>query len=403
MKIINYKIRGSVSITVMVLGTMLGLGLIGLVWFGNNDGLGFKNKDSLLAAVSSTTCTDTDGGRNYTQAGYVVVSDFPNSQYTDSCSQEAGIVSLSEFYCEDGKSKAETVVCPKGCTNGACTGGLLTISVSSTPTAQTVIAGTNELEFARYIFDASDSGDDLKLISMPLAYKYLSGRATDLTNCKLYDGSAALTTGSNVVNPATSGQAINFILDGGGLNILKGFIKELSLKCNLYSGASGSYQWGYDSMKSPTIVNLISGQPATVIGRGSSGQLMTATTVGPTLTIGVSTVPTAQTVIAGTYQFEFARYILDINNSIEDLKIAFLPLKYDVSNGGKATDLYSCKLYDGTTAATTGLNVVNPSTIGSSFQFTFDGTGLLIPKGFIKQLSLKCDIKAAALGIYLWG
>src|SRR3989344_2666607 len=194
MKNINYKIRGSVSIAVIALGAMTGLGLIALVWFWDNSGLGFENKDNLLAAVSSTICTDTDGGRNYSQAGYVVVSDFPNTQYEDSCTLDSvtGIASLSEFYCESGQRKFETVTCPKGCTNGACAGGLLTISVSSTPAAQTVIAGTYELEFARYIFDASNSGDDLKLISMPLAYKYLSGRAIDLTNCKLYEGSKAL-------------------------------------------------------------------------------------------------------------------------------------------------------------------------------------------------------------------
>ena len=60
MKNINYKIRGSVSIAVIALGAMTGLGLIALVWFGDNSGLGFENKDNLLAAVSSTICTDTE-------------------------------------------------------------------------------------------------------------------------------------------------------------------------------------------------------------------------------------------------------------------------------------------------------------------------------------------------------
>ena len=51
----------------------------------------------------------------------------------------------------------------------------------------------------------------------------------------------------------------------------------------------------------------------------------------------------------------------------------------------------------------TGGNVLNPSTAGSSTTVTFDGSGLVLPKGTTKSLSLKCDIKTGVTAEYYWG
>src|SRR3989344_5470043 len=48
--------------------------------------------------------------------------------------------------------------------------GALTVSAQPVPTAQTIIAGASQFEFARYNFDATGSGEDIRLVSIPLTY-----------------------------------------------------------------------------------------------------------------------------------------------------------------------------------------------------------------------------------------
>jgi len=106
-------------------------------------------------------------------------------------------------------------------------------------------------------------------------------------------------------------------------------------------------------------------------------------------------------VIAGTNQFEFARYALDTSASGEDLRLVSFPAEYN-NTTGTATDLTNCFMYDGSVKLNTN-SVVNPSARGSSTSFVFDGTGLTLTKGTTKTLSLKCDLKSAATGSYSWG
>lgn len=129
----------------------------------------------------------------------------------------------------------------------------------------------------------------------------------------------------------------------------------------------------------------------------------TMTVKSGSLAISVSSVPIAQTVIAGAKGFEFARYILDATASGEDVRMVSIPLEYNTPSGGSASSLSNCQLYDGSTSITTGSNVVNPTAIASATTFTFDGSGLILPKGTTKSLSLKCDLAGGATGGYQWG
>src|SRR3989344_8792370 len=108
--------------------------------------------------------------------------------------------------------------------------GALTVSVSSVPLAQTIIAGSNDFTFANYIFDGTASGEDLRITTIPLYYD-TTGTATDLTNCRLYDG-ATVVNSSTVVNPSSVSSSTSFTFDGSGLVLPKGTSKTVALKCN---------------------------------------------------------------------------------------------------------------------------------------------------------------------------
>jgi inhibitor of cysteine peptidase len=78
----------------------------------------------------ASTCTDSDGGKDYYMKGTVTAG---GVNYTDSCTYCTGFCvnppcevtcgAVKEYYCEGNEVKSETYVCPSGytCKDGACT------------------------------------------------------------------------------------------------------------------------------------------------------------------------------------------------------------------------------------------------------------------------------------------
>lgn len=172
--------------------------------------------------------------------------------------------------------------------------GSLAVTVSSQPEARTVIAGAKGFEFARYIFDAVASGEDIRITTIPLYYDThladdTAGTRNSLTNCQLYDGqsvnSASLTTGSNVKNPASTDTASSttFTFDGTGLIMPKGTSKTLSVRCDVSSSAAGTFWWGLDTGQASSYTGatgLTSAQTIAETLNEALGQKMTAAASG---------------------------------------------------------------------------------------------------------------------------
>lgn len=67
-----------------------------------------------------STCTDTDGGKNYAVQGTITGTDYLGRpyNYTDRCT---GDTVLQEYYCDNtGTGVFIYYKCPNGCANGAC-------------------------------------------------------------------------------------------------------------------------------------------------------------------------------------------------------------------------------------------------------------------------------------------
>lgn len=209
--------------------------------------------------------------------------------------------------------------------------GALAISVSSQPTARTVIAGANNFEFARYVLDAGQSGEDLRVTSLPAKLTLSTIVATNLTSCQMFDGATSITSGSNLVNPAStvaSGDDVTFTFDGTGVIVPKGTSKTLSLKCNLSTSAtSGSLSWGLSALSSFTAASgVTSGQTVSETATAATGQTMTASTGGSyTVTADTSSAYYYRAVKAGSTNVPLAAFKFTAGNT-EDLdlkKVAF--------------------------------------------------------------------------------
>lgn len=262
----------------------------------------------------------------------------------------------------------------------------LTISVSSSPVAQTVVAGANAFVFANYQLDASGSGEDLRMTSVPLEFNAASG-ATNLTSCQLYDGATSLTTGSNVVNPSAQASSTVFTFDGSGLTIPKGAVKNLALKCNVASGATGGYSWGYDSGSSPSATGLTSGQSATITENDSAGQQMTMTSTGSLAVALDSSSPSYALAAAGTTDNTVSVLRFTSTNEAIDLEKVALTLTNTASNS--PSDLVRVTLWDGATMVGTALFTGNSDVATSTLS-----TVVRIPKDDSKILTVKADLSA---------
>ncbi len=143
----------------------------------------------------------------------------------------------------------------------------LTMGLSTSPSAQTIVAGGQSVLFANIQLDASQSGEDVRLSSIPLhidqAYVAAGGTVTNLTACQLYDSAGnALNYGANVVNSFTSlndatttaatTYTKTFTLNNS-LTIPKGTIANLALKCDVGTGATANDSYRFKTYSGDTL------------------------------------------------------------------------------------------------------------------------------------------------------
>ncbi|MFY9463104.1 MAG: peptidoglycan-binding protein [Candidatus Sungiibacteriota bacterium] len=265
--------------------------------------------------------------------------------------------------------------------------GAMTISVSSDPPAQTVVSGAQKFTFAKYLLDAGASGEDLRLPSFPMDFSGTS--ATNLTACQLYDGATALNTGSNTLNPSGNSSTTLVTFDGVGFTVPKGTVKTMEMKCNIASGATGVFQWGYDPSASPTITGLTSGQSVTPTENDSAGQRMTLAASG-SFTIALdSSSPSYALTAAGRTAVTASVFRVTATN--EAIRLTEFGLQ--LGNGGASSvpnassspqDVSKVTLWDGATkvgeAVFVGASYYASSTLSADFVVPKDGSKLLTAK-----------------------
>ncbi|KKW20176.1 MAG: hypothetical protein UY61_C0044G0002 [Candidatus Adlerbacteria bacterium GW2011_GWC1_50_9] len=127
----------------------------------------------------------------------------------------------------------------------------LRVAIAPTPASQNVVRGVNGFLFAKVQYDASDSGEDLRITTQKMGLTPASGStATDLNTCQMFDGATALNSGGNVVTPdeatANTEDLLTFNMDTE-IIIPKGTVKEVDVKCNISNLPAAS-----ETFRSPT-------------------------------------------------------------------------------------------------------------------------------------------------------
>ncbi len=275
----------------------------------------------------------------------------------------------------------------------------LTASVSASPVAQTVVSGGSQFTFANYQLDASASGEDIRFNTLLLAYDANGNTATNIKNCRLYDGALDLSGSTNKVDPSATASSTSFTIDGG-LTITKGTVKTVAMKCDIAGGATGSYRWGLDSLASMTATGLTSGQSATLTLNDSVGQLMTLATGGSlTVTLDTANTPSYGLAAAGTTGNTFS--VLKVHATNEAITLNKIGLQLTNTASSSAKGLTSVTLWDGSTLVGSqvfaGTDTTMTLTLSTPVLIAKDADKLLTVKGDLAQIGTSQDGTAGHL------
>lgn len=199
---------------------------------------------------------------------------------------------------------------------------------------QRVFGGRTAETLAQFVLDASQSSEDVRVPVLQLSLSVSNVSALHLTNCQLFDGAAAVTSGANLVNPTASG-TITFTLGGSGLVIPKGTTKTLTLKANtVWQIGNGSISWSIAPLQQYFGVGVISGNAVSLTtyvsdvrsetrsGGWTEGKILWIRDIGPGDPLWVGSLQTGvMTVSVASVEFDCdpaLRYKIQVST---DLKI----------------------------------------------------------------------------------
>jgi hypothetical protein len=305
----------------------------------------------------------------------------------------------SSWTSPTGQTSANTITISQGnFTMNAMTVKAASLAVAISPSAQNIVAGAQGVEFTRVQFDASQSGEDIRLSSFALTEDgsggAFAGAANKLSTCQISDTSGVLTGGSNVVNPSatatTSATTATFTLDNQ-LTIAKGTVKELSLKCNVASSAdsASTFQWGISAVQIAAIsaTGNTSGNSVTATGADNYGQLMTVSGNG-SLVVSTDSSSPSYTLVAGGSNVIVGAFKLRATN--ETVNLSRIGLKLTNTASSSASDLTQVQLQvNGVTIGTAtfvGSNMNATSTLNSPLVLTRDTDVTVVVKADIASI-----------------
>ncbi len=255
------------------------------------------------------------------------------------------------------------------------------LTMSTQPVSQNIVAGGQDITFANLQLDASQSGEDTRLSNIKIV---LTGTVSHLSGCQLFDGATALNTGSNVPSSlAASGSNTTFTFDSP-FTIPKGTVKTITLKCDVSASASGDYVWSLNTSSGITGTGVTSSNSVTIsLTTGTAG---TMSVTSGSLAVSVDASSPSYTIAAGgTSGVTMGVYKLRASN--EPINLTKLGLKLTNTASSSATDLITVTIWDGATQVGTAVLTGSTTTVQSILT-----TPVNLPKDTDKTLTIKANL-----------
>ena len=290
-------------------------------------------------------------------------------------------------------------------------GGSLVVSAASTPASTTVAPGANNFVIANINLDASQSGENVRINSVPVVINATStGAATSLqsllTNCQLFNGSTALNTqsiGNGQWTVSGSMLEANVVFQNS-LTIPKGTVVTLSLECNISSSIStidgGAFSAGvnstYDTSITWSATGALSGNTITPAVTTSASGTMTPGTA--TLAVTVPTPISYAQVAGGTQGVTVGTFTLQPTSDSVNLQNLALALN---SNYASSSDASQFTIWDGATQVGTVNFTGSPVSFdegGNDYIATTSISGVNIPQNQQTVFTIKANVNQVGTG-----
>ncbi len=256
----------------------------------------------------------------------------------------------------------------------------LNVSNSSSPAINSVAKGTTNYTFARFVLDATQSGEDVRVSR--LLVKHTAGTAakhSDIHNITLYDGDGTEPLNSPQAAESTSGSttvATSTIDLLESLIIPAGSSKVVTLKADIYGSATATtHRFGLTGSTGVTSYGNTSGNAITEDYTNGLGQLMTIVAGGTLRMANAGSNPAVGLILAdstsevGVFTFE-ALY--------EDVEVQKLGFTFTGSNEENVATL---QIWEG------GQKIGETPVTGANATVT--PSDLLVSPGVSKTLTMK--------------
>ena len=264
-------------------------------------------------------------------------------------------------------------------------------STTSADAAQNIAVNVSDQPFGGFV--TNFLGEPVQVTTVKISIATSSGFTGNgpITGIKIIDNNGNVVAGPiDEAASNTSGTALSFpdtitFPVGSATYHIKGKIPSGVTNGSTLTVTVNPTTWtGVTGQTSGNTVSLSS---------NSSFTLNQMTVRGATTTLTVASSPASQNFVAGGTPFTFANFQLDASQSGENIRLSSLALYPTLGTAGDKTYVTNCQLYDGTSPINTGSRVVNSITTATAATFTFDNA-LVVPKGTIKTLALKCNVSS---------
>lgn len=273
----------------------------------------------------------------------------------------------------------------------------LSASVSNTPVAQTIVAGSKNFVFSNLVLGAESSGEDISVTTVKVSVKTSTANPAQFSNFSLYDGATELSTtndpDSDTSSKTTAGAdaTATFTLTTP-LVITKGTSKTLTVKADISNAAtSGTVNVGFVSgtgSEHVTAKGKVTANTATITMSSNQGAAMTLSSVGTLTIVRDSSSPKNGLLPSNASGLTFA--VFNVNATNEAVNIEKLYLTGVQANSGGFDQISKVYVYDGSTLLA---SVTPTSTDGTDKTVLIDVTSspIQIPKDTAKLLTIKVD------------
>ncbi len=346
--------------------------------------------DAYTVPVGTTTIHIKANISSSSVAGEKVTVSIPIGSTTDGITAKGAISGKTTYTTSSGSTIPPGTSAVSG-NQMTILGPALQVITASVPITATIVAGSQDAVFAYFDFNATASGEDVKVTTIVVQdTKGASAVYTDLINLELYDASTRLeTTNSTATNAAT----VTFSLKTP-LKASAGLTKRLTLKADVISsattGATAAYAHTYNIDGTTATVTSVgwgtgSGITETYTGNGQAQILGSKGTLQITVSADRSA---AVQFVAGTTGNSTMEYKLYANN--EDIDVSAF---YVATEGtGSGANVAKVKLYlDGVALGNPAGYTLDAANNGKTLISLSSGM-LRVPKSTYKTLTIKVDL-----------